>query len=188
MMARHRGDLCVHTRRRPIVSAAAPTRPPAADSEEILGAPEVAEHLIVRQPRPSAFVAVATVIAIAVIAAQQHAGQAAAPRLPSSAQQWADQWVTASLRDPTRGCGQLFAPARLRAPEVDRMCSAHDVSVTIKGVRVRHVLEAGGGAAAVEAQRVSVGRRRDLFTIVLRRVRGGWQAVDVVTGDHVGHR
>lgn len=69
--------------------------------------------------------AAATVIAIVVIAAHQHAGSAPiAHRLPSSAQQWVDQWTAASLGDPARVCRQLFAPALVRASKPRRAAAA----------------------------------------------------------------
>ncbi len=77
--------------------------------------PEATEQLRARRRRPSAFVAATTMITIVVMAAQQHTGPApSTARLPSSAQQWVDQWMAASLKAPDRACGRLFAPALAR--------------------------------------------------------------------------
>jgi hypothetical protein len=45
-----------------------------------------------------------------------------------------------------------------------------------------------GGTATVEAQQVAVGRTRGYFTVVLSRLHGGWQAVDIVPGGPVRPR
>jgi hypothetical protein len=190
MMARHRGDLCVHTRWRPILSTAAPPRPPAAHSEEVRRGSEVTERPRARRQRSRALVAAATVIAIVLIAAQQQAGPApTAPRLPSSAQQWVDQWTAASLQNPARVCGQLFAPALVRALQADKghSCSRDYISARRDSFRIRHLLE-HGGTAAVEAQQVDFGRRSGYFTIVLSHLHGGWRAVDVVRAGSAGPR
>ena len=124
MIARHRGDLRVHSRWRPSTPAAPPTAPVAAEDEALLS--RQPDQLLCEQhhlelPRasqrkPRALIALATVVAVAVIAGQQHTASApAVPRLPSTPQQWVSQWTAAALQSPAEVCDHLYAPALSRA-------------------------------------------------------------------------
>lgn len=190
MIARHRGDLHAHTRWRPSAAAAAPPALPVPAAEEQPEKPQGSEQLGARQRRPYALVAVATLIALAVIAGQQHTARAPAPApLPSTPRQWVDQWTAASLENPARVCDQLFAPALASAFKADagHSCKWYYTSVKSTSFRIRHVLQ-DGGTAAVEAQQVGARRKWGYFTVVLSHVNGGWQAVDVVPGGSVRTR
>ena len=187
MIARHRGDLRAHTRWRPAAPAAAlPAREPA----ELLNEPQAPEQRETRRRRPRTLIAVATVAALLVIAGQQHtSGTPTTPPLPSTPQQWVDEWTDASLQNPARVCSHLFAPALASAFTADtgHSCARYYTSVKSTSFRIRHVLQ-DGSTAAVEAQQVGAGRKRGYFTIVLSHVRGGWQAVDVVPGGSIRAR
>jgi hypothetical protein len=124
------------------------------------------------------------VIAVVLIAAQQHAGRAPAkPALPSTPAQWVAQWTAASAENSARACSRLFAPA-LAEPsksEGSRTCTSYHGSVTNTSFHIRRVLE-DGSTATVEAQKIEGGRSSGYLTFVLSHVDGGWQAIDVVPG------
>jgi hypothetical protein len=197
MIARHRGDLRVHSRWRPSTAPAHPSTPAAAEDEELLSMepdPLPSEHhdfdlSRAGQHKPRALIAVATIVAIAVIAGHQHTPAPAAARLPSTPQQWVSQWTAATLQSPAEVCDHLYAPALARAYTGDtgHSCAGYCTRVKSTSFRIRHVLE-DGPTAAVEAQEVGAGRKWGYFTMVLTRVRGGWQAVDVVPGGSVRAR
>jgi hypothetical protein len=202
MIARHRGDLRAHSRWRPSTLAAPPSTPtpaPAATNDEdllsrqhdeLVGEEHDVELTRTGHRTPRALIAVATIVAIAVIAGQQHSARApAAPRLPSTPQLWVSQWTAATLQSPTEVCDHLYAPALTRAFKGDtgHSCTWYYTSVRSTSFRIRHVLE-DGPTAAVEAQQVGAGRKWGYFTMVLSRVHGGWQAVDVVPGGSVRAR
>jgi hypothetical protein len=196
MIARHRGDTRAHSRWRPSAPAAAPPAP--AEPEELLEQ-HPRQLLDERQPlgpaytprrRSRALIAVATVVVVAVIAAQQHTGRApATPGLPSTPTQWVEQWTAASLENPARVCDQLFAPALAAAfkPDTGHTCAWYYTSVKSTSFRMRHVLQ-DGGTATVEAQEVGTRRKWGYFTVVLSHLHGGWQAVDIVPGGPVRAR
>jgi hypothetical protein len=198
MIARHRGDSRVHSRWRPSTPAAPP--PPPAATED--------EHLLSQQPedlpggqhgldrpggshrKPGALIALATLVAVAVIAGQQHtASPPAVPRLPSTPQQWVSRWTAATRQDPAKVCGHLYAPALSRAFKGDtgQSCTSYYTSVKSTSLRIRHLLE-DGPTAAVEAQEVNAGRKLGDFTMLLSHIRGGWQAVDVVPSGSIRPR
>jgi hypothetical protein len=190
MIARHRGDLRVHSRWRPSTPASFPPASAAIEDDALLGQqPDgllEGHHDSPRgsQRKPRALIALATVIAVAVIAGQQHTASApAAPRLPSTPQQWVSQWTAATLQNPGEVCGHLYAPALSRAFKGDtgHSCASDYTSVKSTSFRIRQVLE-DGPTAAVEAQEVGAGGKWGYFTMLLSHVRGGWQAVDVVPG------
>jgi hypothetical protein len=181
VIARHRGDLRAHTRWRPAAPAAAP---PAREPAELLNELQVPEQPETGRRRPRTLIAVATVVALVVIAGHQHTSRPpTTPPLPSTPQQWVDEWTDASLQNPAHVCNHLFAPALASAFTADtgHSCAWYYTSVKSTSFRIRHVLQ-DGGTAAVEAQQVSAGRKWGAFTMVLSHVRGGWQAVDVVPG------
>jgi hypothetical protein len=145
-------------------------------------------------PRPrrrrGSLIGVVTVAAVAVIAGQQHASRApVAARLPSTQRQWVDQWAAASLNDPGRVCGRLFAPALATAFKSDtgRSCVDYYQHVNSTSFRIRRVLE-GGDAASVEARQVGAARNWGYFTVLLSHVGAGWQAIDIVPGGSVRPR
>jgi hypothetical protein len=197
MIARHRGDLRAHSRWRPS-TAAPPPGPTATEDEDPLS--RQPEELLSEQhdldvPRadqwkPRALIALATIVAIAVIAGQQHTAAApAVPRLPSTPQQWVSQWTAATLESPAVVCDHLYAPALAHAFKGDtgHSCIWYYTSVKSTSFRIRHVLE-DGPSVAVEAQEVGTGRKWGYFTVLLSLVGGGWQAVDVVPGGSVHAR
>jgi hypothetical protein len=197
MIARHRGDLRAHSRWRP--STPAPPRAPAAAEDEDLLAQQpdelISEQRDLDLPRagrrkPRALIALATIVAIAVIAGQQHSAPApAAARLPSTPQQWVDQWTAATLQSPAEVCDHLYALALMRAFKGDagHSCTWYYTTVKSTSFRIRHVLQ-DGPTVAVEAQEVGAGRKWGYFTMLLSHVSGGWQAVDVVPGGSVRAR
>jgi hypothetical protein len=192
MIARHRGDSRVHSRWRPPTPAAPPPPPTATEDDAVFS--QQSDDLLSGQgdldpPRgshrkPRALIAFATVVAVAVIAGEQHtASGPAVPRLPSTPQQWVSRWTAAELQNPAEVCDHLYAPALSRAFEGDtgHGCVSDYTSVNSSSFRIRHVLE-DGPTAAVEAKQLGAGRKRGYFTMLLSHVSGGWQAVDVVPG------
>lgn len=198
MIARHRGDLRIHSRWSPSTPSAPPLASSASDAEEPrsrpsdepFGEPLDPNLTLASKRKPGALISVATIIAVAVIAGQQH-GTAAphATALPATPQQWVDQWTAATLQSPAQVCGYLYAPALTRAFKGDtgHSCTSYYTSVQSRSFRIRHVLQ-DGPAVAVEAQEVGTGRRWGYFTMLLSHVHGGWQAVDVVPGAAVRAR
>ena len=198
MIARHRGDQRVHSRWRPSTPAA-PLPPPSATEDDALLSQQPDDLLSGQNeldpPRashrkPGALIALATIVAVAVIAGQQHtASPPAVPRLPSTPQQWVSRWTAATLQSPAEVCDHLYAPALSRAFKGDtgHSCASYYTSVKSTSFRIRHVFE-DGPTAAVEAQDVGAGRKRGYFTVVLSRVHGGWQALAVVPGGSVHAR
>ena len=198
MIARHRGDLRAHSRWRPSTLAAPPPAWTPTEDEELLSQePDqlTSEQRDLDLPRasqrkPRALIAVATIVAIAVIAGQQHSAPApTAPRLPATPQQWVDQWTAATLQSPAEVCDQMYAPALTRAFKGDtgHSCTWYYTSVKSTSFRIRHVLQ-DGPTVAIEAQELGAGRKWGYFTMLLSRVAGGWQAVDVVPGGSVRAR
>ncbi|MFZ1996629.1 MAG: hypothetical protein WAU75_21125 [Solirubrobacteraceae bacterium] len=124
-----------------------------------------------------------------MIAGQQHGGHAPPARLPTTPQQWVDQWTAASAKNPEKVCDQLFAPALATAfrPDTGRTCVAYYTNVTSSSFRVRHILR-DGSAAAIEAHQVGARRTWGYFTMLLSRIHAGWQAVDIVPGGPVRPR
>ncbi len=190
MIARHRGDLRAHSRWRPSLPAGFPQRPDIAQDDEPQREHEQLGPEQARQRRPRVLIAVVTVVAVASIAGQQYANRApTAPPLPVTPQQWVDQWTAASLNNPGRVCGQLFAPALAKAfkPDTGHSCSAYYSNVKSTSFRIRHVLQ-DGGSAAVEAQQVGAPRNWGYFTVLLSHVHQGCQAIDIVPGGPVRPR
>jgi hypothetical protein len=201
MIARHRGDLRVHSRWRPSTPASPPPPPSATDDDALLS--QQPDDLLSGQedldpPRgshrkPRALIALATIVAVAVIAGQQHtASGPAVTRLPSTPQQWVSRWTAATLHSPAEVCDHLYAPALARAFKGDtgHRCASYYTSFKSTSFRIRHVLE-DGPTAAVEVQEVGAGQKPGSFTMLLSHIRGGWQAVDVVPAAlsaHASHR
>jgi hypothetical protein len=106
--------------------------------------------------------------------------------LPSTPRAWVDQWTAASLNDPGRVCGRLFAPALASAFKSDtgRSCIGYYRQVNSTSFRIRRVRQDGGGAA-VEARQVGAARNWGYFTVLLSHVGAGWQAIDIVPGGSV---
>jgi len=203
MIARHRGDERIHSRWRP--GAAATTQAPAPRTQVAqLDERELDELEVVRQlgrrrrrpprypirPRRSwALIAVVAVIGVAVIASQQHARQATGAVLPSTPQQWVQQWTAASIDNPGRVCRQLFAPALAAVFKADtsRSCLDYYNDVNAESFRIRHVL-VDGNTAAVEVRQVGMRPNWGYVTMILSHVDHGWQAVDIVPGGPVRPR
>jgi hypothetical protein len=131
----------------------------------------------------------AIVVGVGAIAGQQHAGGTRRAPLPATPGQWVQQWTAASLEDPARVCGQLFAPALAAAfrPDTGHGCIAYYASVESKSFRVRRILQ-DGDAAAVEARQVGSRQNWGYFTMLLSRRDQGWQAVDIVPGGPIRPR
>jgi hypothetical protein len=198
MIARHRGDLRVHSRWRPSTLAAPPPPPTAPEDDalfiqrpdDLLNGQHELDPPRGSQRKPRALIALVTLAAVAVIAGHQHTASApTVPRLPSAPQQWVSRWTAAALQSPAEVCNHLYAPALSRAFKGDtgHSCASYYTSVKSRSFRIRHVFE-DGPTAAVEAQEVGAGRRSGYVTMVLSRVHGGWQAVDVVPGGSVRAR
>jgi hypothetical protein len=189
MIVRQRGDACVPPRWRPSWPVAAPTSQaeiaqPLEDHPGELLEERSADPADARPSRSRAPIVVATLIAVALIAAQQHVVRTpASTALPATPAQWVAQWTAASIEDSARVCNRLFAPALVGSPrsEVGRDCASYGEPITSGSFQVRRVLE-DGSTATVEAQKIGVGRDRSYLTFVLSHVNGGWQAVDVVPG------
>jgi hypothetical protein len=198
MIARHRGDQRVHSRWRPPTPATPPPPLTATDDDAVLS--QLPDDLLSERddpdpPRgshrkPRALIALATIVAVAIIAGQQHTESApGVPRLPSTPLQWASWWTAARLQSPAEICDHLYAPALSRAFKNDtgQTCASYYTSIKSTSVRIHHVLE-DGSAAVAEAQEVGAGRKRGHFTMFLSHITGGWQAVDVVDGGSVRGR
>jgi hypothetical protein len=134
-------------------------------------------------------IALATLIGVAIIAAEQRGAGTPSVPLPASPQQWVDQWTAASLESPARVCQHLFAPALAAAFKADtgHSCTRYYASVMSSSFRIRRVLE-DEPTATVEARQVAARPKWGYFTIVLSHVRGGWQAVDIIPGGSVRPR
>lgn len=155
------------------------------DGLKVLGRPR-AWH---RRSWALVVVAVVIVVAVAVIASQHDSREAVGTSLPSSPRQWVEQWTAASIEDPGRVCRQLFAPALAAAFKADtgRSCLDYYNDVNAKSFRIRHIL-VDGNAAAVEVREVGLRPNWGYVTMLLSRVRQGWQAVDIVPGGPVRPR
>lgn len=194
MIARHRGDLRAHSRWRPSTPATPPQAPTEPEDEDLLTRQPDEQHNLdlprANQRKSRAVIAITTIVAIAIIAGQQHsAASPAASRLPSTPQQWVSQWTAATLQSPAQVCDHLYAPALSRAFKGDtgHNCTWYYTSVKSTSFRIRHVL-VDGPSAAIEAQEVGAGRKWGYFTMLLSHVNTGWQAVDVVPGGSVRAR
>ena len=189
MIVRQRGDTCAPTRWRPswpvadLTSRGEIHQPLDDDSAEWPEEPS-ADPADAPPRRSRTPIAVATLIAVVLIAAQQHVERTPAkPALPATPAQWVAQWTAASAEHSAQGCGRLFAPALVGPPksETGANCALRRELVNSASFQVRRVLE-NGSTATVEAQQIQNGRDRGYLTFVLSRVDGGWQAIDVVPG------
>jgi len=101
-------------------------------------------------------------------------------RLPETPRAWLDSYEAAAIDNPARVCSQLFAPqlAQTYANAVHGSCSSYFARITSFSVVVRRVLQDGGTAVLELRQTV----RPEDWAVVLNRRRGGWQAVDLLTG------
>jgi hypothetical protein len=100
--------------------------------------------------------------------------------LPVTPRAWLDAYEAAAVDNPGRVCSQLFAPALAQAyaRAVHGSCDSYFRRITSFSVVVRRVLAAGDTAVLELRQTV---RPRD-WAVILDRRRGGWQAVDLLTG------
>ena len=188
MIARRRGDERIHTRWGPGGSGTSrPSRTTqaesTADGHDGLGWPAA------RRRRSWWFLATLVLVATAVIASQLHLWRTAGAGLPSTPQQWVEEWTAASMDNPSRVCRQLFAPALAAVFKVDtgRSCVSYYSDVNAKSFRIRHVL-VDGNAAAVEIREVGMRPNWGYVTMLLSHLEGGWQAVDIVPGGLVRPR
>lgn len=188
MIARHRGDERIHTRWRPGGSATSwPSR--TTQAESIGDGHDGLERREARRRRSWGILATLVVVAVAVILSQLHLGGTAGARLPSTPQQWVEQWTAASMDNPSGVCRQLFAPALAAVFKVDtgKSCLDYYSDVNARSFRIRHVLVAGN-AAAVEIREVGMRPNWGYVTMLLSHVKQGWQAVDIVPGGPVRPR
>ena len=107
--------------------------------------------------------------------------ESAHARLPATPRAWLDSYEAAAVDNPVRVCAELFAPrlAQAYGNAVHGSCSSYFRRITSYSVIVRRVLQDGGTAVLELRQTV---RPRD-WAVVLTRRRGGWQAVDLLSGD-----
>jgi hypothetical protein len=190
--ARHRGDTRIHSRWRPAPPAVPSTVAEPEPDERPQDEPAESELLDQPHARPRrwrATILLAVVVGVGAIAGSQHAGGTRRAALPATPEQWVQRWTAASLDDPGRVCGQLFAPALAAAfkPDTGRSCTAYYGNVKSSPFRVRHILQ-DGAAAAIEARQVSAGHNWGYFTILLSHRDHGWQAIDIVPGGPVRPR
>ena len=193
MIARRRGDERIHSRCRP--AAASATAPPPRGTQAERRGTGVGDGLQALDRLPArrrlwwGLTATVVVIAVAVIVRQPQVRDAPGPPLPSTPQQWVEQWTAASLDDPGRVCQQLFAPALAAVFKADtgRSCLGYYSDVNSRSFRIRHVL-VDGNAAAVEVREVGMRPNWGYVTMLLSHVERGWQAVDIVPGGPVRPR
>jgi hypothetical protein len=192
MIAPRRGDERIHSRWRAGVGATTPTPPSTQADQRRTGIGDRLQAL----DRSAAgrrlrlgLIAAVVVIAVAVIVGQPHVRATAGAPLLSTPQQWVEQWMAASLDDPGRVCGQLFAPALAAAFKADtgRSCLDYYNDVSAKSFRIRHVL-VDRDAAAVEVREVGMRPNWGYVTMLLSHLKRGWQAVDIVPGGPVRPR
>jgi hypothetical protein len=102
-------------------------------------------------------------------------------RLPRTPWAWLDSYEAAAIDNPARVCSQLFAPqlAQTYANAVHGSCNSYFAAITSFSVVVRRVLQDGGTAVLELRQTV----RPENWAVVRDRRRGGWQAVDLLTGN-----
>jgi hypothetical protein len=184
MIARHHGEERVHSRWRPRPLAPRASRPAEVQSLEPA---ETRQHP--RKPGP--LIVVVTVVVVAVIAGQQqHGGRTQTGRtLPSTPQQWVQQWTAASLENPGRVCGHLFSVVLARAFKADtgHSCAAYSRKISSASFRIRHILK-DGDATVVEAREIGAVGNRRYVTVLLSHVADGWHAIDIVPGNSVRSR
>ena len=192
MIAPRRGDERIHSRWRP--GAGATTPPPRgtqgerpgkgpSDGLQALDRPGTRRRLL------WGLTATVVLIVVAVIGSRRHVRESAGASLPSTPQQWVEQWMAASLDDPGRVCRQLFAPALAAAFKADtgRSCLSYYNDVSARSFRIRHVL-VDGDAAAVEVREVGMRPNWGYVTMLLGHVDQGWRAIDIVPGGPVRPR
>lgn len=102
-------------------------------------------------------------------------------QLPRTPRAWLDSYEAAAIDNPPRVCSQLFAPqlAQTYANAVHGSCRSYFAAITSFSVVVRRILLDGGTAVLELRQTV---RPKD-WAVVLDRRHGGWQAVDLLTGN-----
>ena len=192
MIARRRGDERIHSSWRP--GATATASPPRNTQAEQPGKGlgdglQALDRPAASRRRLWGLIASIGLIAAAVIVSQLQVRDSAGTPLPSTPQQWVEQWTTASLDDPGRVCRQLFAPALAVVFKADtgRSCLDYYNDVTARSFRIRHVL-VDGNAAAIEVREVGMRPNWGYVTVLLSHVERGWQAVDIVPGGPVRPR
>lgn len=124
------------------------------------------------------------VLAVSVATAwsvTQLASGPAQPRLPATPGAWLDAYEAAAIDNPPRVCTELFAPqlAQTYGAAVHGSCSSYFARITSFSVVIRRVLLDGGTAVLELRQTV----HPEAWAVVLSRRDGGWQAVDLLTGN-----
>lgn len=192
MSARIRGDHNTRWGRwRPTAArtdATASRSPIAAAVSDELAATGSARSRAGRRPhqRPAVgwLVALALTVVVASVATTWSVVQLSSGppqlRLPGTPRAWLDSYEAAAIDNPARVCSQLFAPqlAKAYATAVHASCNSYFARITSFSVVVRRVLQDGGTAVLELRQTI----RPENWAVVLNRRRGGWQAVDLLTG------
>lgn len=162
------------------IAAAASDEPPATSNAPRRGGNRALRRPVVRWLVTLTLVVVAASLATAWSVTQLSSGLAQL-RLPQTPRAWLDSYEAAAIDNPTRVCSQLFAPqlAQTYANAVHGSCSTYFRRITSFSVVVRRVLQDGGTAVLELRQTV----RPEDWAVVLNRRRGGWQAVDLLTGN-----
>jgi hypothetical protein len=103
--------------------------------------------------------------------------------LPPSPRAWLDAYEGAAIDNPSRVCGELFAPqlAMAYGKAIRATCTSYFAQITSFSVIMRRMLQ--DGDTAVLELRQTVQPRE--WAVVLSRRPGGWQAVDLLPGDPV---
>ncbi|MGH2869076.1 MAG: hypothetical protein ACRDNK_16140 [Solirubrobacteraceae bacterium] len=104
----------------------------------------------------------------------------AQPGLPGTPRAWLDAYEAAAIDNPQQVCTQLFAPqlAQTYGNAIHGSCDSYFQRITSFSVSVRRVLQDGDTAVLELRQTI----RPENWAVVLGRRRGGWQAVDLLTG------
>ena len=171
MIARHRGDLRLHSSWRPT------GRLPAAR-------PATHRSHRTRNRLHRAWLLAPVVAAVALaIALAIRGGATPRAELPATPRQWVNAWAAAAVDNPGRVCRTLYAPAlaAVYKPVTGRTCLAYFSNTESHSFRIGRVF-VDGNAAAVEARQTGQRPHWGYFTMLLSHVDGGWQAVDLVPG------
>lgn len=124
-------------------------------------------------------------VTLAIVVGIRHATTTRTPTavLPGTPAAWVQQFTASAIDKPKDVCQHLFAPALAAVFKLDtgKTCLAYYSRVDSRSYRIRHTLR-DGPSAAVEAQQLGYGRTFGYFTILLSRLQGGWQAIDIVPG------
>jgi hypothetical protein len=192
MIARHRGDLRVHSRWRP--GSPGPASPTAPEPPVAKAQPVATDNLHTARRAPWRKITIllsGALLILAIAGAVRRTTDTTAPTqaLPRTPAAWAEQFTAAALQDPTDVCHHLFAPALAAVFKGDtgKTCMSYYSRIDSRSYRIRHTLQ-DGPSAAIEGQELGYGRRFGYFTVLLTHLQSGWQAIDIVPGGSVRPR